>query len=198
MADPPKPVGAGRLQRIQHGLDPVAQLQVGVADDGRRCPAGAVETAGAGGGLTLHKFYFADGSQLFGAFGAVHRPCLNEHGGTHVVAAVDVRGQLVEQIPLVGDPLAPVVPQVMVGIADGDLRLQCGFRGQCQPVIASEWHDGASFMVYCGTIISHHFPPEHLSPTPSMGQRSLAMDAAHRPQRSYLYQDGHKRFPERG
>jgi hypothetical protein len=39
------------------------------------------------------------------------------------VAAVDVGGQLMEEIPLVRDTLGAKVPEVVVGIADGQLRL---------------------------------------------------------------------------
>jgi hypothetical protein len=37
---------------------------------------------------------------------------------------VDVGGQFVEQIPLVGDALGAAIPEVVMGIADGQLRLQ--------------------------------------------------------------------------
>src|SRR6266849_3467732 len=56
MADPAKTVGTGGLQRLQHRFDPISQVQIGVADDGRRRPAGAIDTAGAGGGQALDKF----------------------------------------------------------------------------------------------------------------------------------------------
>jgi hypothetical protein len=39
------------------------------------------------------------------------------------MSAVNIGGQLVEQIPLIGDALAAKVPEVVMGIADGDLRL---------------------------------------------------------------------------
>ena len=129
MADAPKPVGAGRLQRLQHRCDPVAQVQVGVADDGGGRPAGAVQPAGAGRGQPLDEFDLPHGTHLLRAVRAVHRAGLDKHGGTHVVAAVDVGGQLVEQIPLVGNALGAKVPEVVMGIADGQLRLQGRFLG---------------------------------------------------------------------
>jgi hypothetical protein len=46
------------------------------------------------------------------------------------VAAVHIGGQLVQQIPLIGDALRAKVPEVMVGIADGHLRLQGRFLGE--------------------------------------------------------------------
>src|SRR5262249_14159357 len=73
---------------------------------------------------------------------AVHASCLDKHGRTYVVAAVHVGDQLVQQIPLVGDALRSQVPEVMMGIADGNLRLQGRFLGEGQPVIASVWHNG--------------------------------------------------------
>ena len=69
------------------------------------------------------------------------------HGGTHVVTAVNVGDQFVEQIPLVGDALGSKVPEVMMGVADRNLRLQCWFLGQGQPVISSVRHNGSSVCV---------------------------------------------------
>jgi hypothetical protein len=43
------------------------------------------------------------------------------------VAAVNVGNQFVKQIPLVGDAGGTKIPEVMMGIADSDLRLQDGF-----------------------------------------------------------------------
>jgi hypothetical protein len=40
---------------------------------------------------------------------------------------MDVSGQFVEQIPLVGNARDAKVPEVVMGIADGELRLQGRF-----------------------------------------------------------------------
>jgi hypothetical protein len=45
------------------------------------------------------------------------------------VTAVDVSHQFVEQIPLVGDALGPEVPEAVMRVADGQLRLQGRFLG---------------------------------------------------------------------
>jgi hypothetical protein len=45
------------------------------------------------------------------------------------VTAVDVGGQLVKQIPLVGNALWPHIPEVVMGIADGEFRFQGRFLG---------------------------------------------------------------------
>ena len=144
MADAAEAVGAGRLQGLQHGGHAVAQVQVGVAHNGGGRAAGAVEPAGAGRGQALDEFHFAHGAHLLRTVGAVHRARLDEHGGAYVVAALHVGGQLVEQVALVGDARGAKVPEMVMGIADGQLRFQRLFLGQRQPVIASEWHDGTS------------------------------------------------------
>jgi hypothetical protein len=41
----------------------------------------------------------------------------------HVVAAIHIGDQLVQQIPLIGYALSAKVLEVMMGIADGHLRL---------------------------------------------------------------------------
>jgi hypothetical protein len=45
------------------------------------------------------------------------------------MTAVYVGGQLVEQIPLVGNTLGAKIPEVVMRIADGELRLEGRFRG---------------------------------------------------------------------
>ena len=45
------------------------------------------------------------------------------------MAAVDVGVQLMEEIPLVGGAAGTEVPEMMMGVADGELRLQSGFLG---------------------------------------------------------------------
>ena len=60
------------------------------------------------------------------------------------MAAGDVVGQFVDQVTLVGHTLGAAVPEVVVGIADGQAGLQGFFPGQGQPVVASEWHNVSS------------------------------------------------------
>ena len=88
-------------------------------DDGGGGAAGAVQTAGAGRGQPLDEFDFAHGTHLLRPVRAVHGARLDEHRGAHVVTAVHVGGQLVEQVALVGDARGAKVPEVMMGIADG-------------------------------------------------------------------------------
>ena len=66
------------------------------------------------------------------------------------MTAVNVRCKLVEEISLVGDARGPEVPEVVMGITDGDLGLQRRFRGQSEPVVASERYDCASAEVFGG------------------------------------------------
>src|SRR6266478_8868175 len=144
MANAPKPVGAGRAQRFQYRCCALTQVQVGVTDNGRRRSTGAVESARAGRGQPLDELDLPYGSHLLRPVGAVHRARLDEHRGPHVVAAIDVIGQLVEQVSLIGDAGGAKVPEMVMGIADGQLWLQRRFRGQGEPVIASEWHRSTS------------------------------------------------------
>ena len=58
--------------------------------------------------------------------------------------AVDVGRELVEKVTLVGNALGAVVPEVVVGVADGDLGLQRFFVSERVPVIASKGHNQAS------------------------------------------------------
>jgi hypothetical protein len=60
------------------------------------------------------------------------------------VAAVDVVVQLMEEIPLVGHTAGAVVPEVVMRVADGELRLEGGFLGQSQPIVKAKWHNSTS------------------------------------------------------
>ena len=71
------------------------------------------------------------------------------------MTTVDVRCKLVEEVPLVGNPLRTQVPEVVVRIADGKFRLQSGFLGQSQPVIASERNKKPSQVVFGGPMITY-------------------------------------------
>ena len=64
VADAAEPVGAGGLQRLQHGPHAVPQLQVGSADDGGGCAGVTVAAAGALVGDGLHELNLANGPHL--------------------------------------------------------------------------------------------------------------------------------------
>jgi hypothetical protein len=147
MADAPEPVGTGRLQCLEHRGDAVAQQQIGVADDCRRSPSGAVEATGARCSQPLHELNLADRPHLLGTFSAVHGARFNEHGGTHVVTTAHIIGQLVQQVPLVGNARRAKIPKMVMRITDGQLRLQRRFLGQRQPVIASVRHETAPLFI---------------------------------------------------
>ena len=46
-----------------------------------------------------------------------------------MMAAVYIGGQFVQQIALVGDALRPQVPEMVMRVADGELRLQSRLLG---------------------------------------------------------------------
>ena len=129
MTDPPKPVGARRLQCVQHRLNTLPKVQISMTNNGGGGAARAIQTAGDGRGQALDEFDLTHGTHLLRSARAVHRASLNKRGGAHVVTALDVRGQLVEEIPLVGNTIRAKVPEMVMGIANGQLRFQRRFRG---------------------------------------------------------------------
>jgi hypothetical protein len=129
MADTAKPVRAGGPQRLQYRLDPVRQFQIGVTDDRRGGPASPIRSTRTGGGQPLDKFDLAHRAQLYWSRWAVHRTRFDEDGRADVVAAIDIGHQFVKQVALIGDARGTKVPEVMMGIADRDLRLQDGLLG---------------------------------------------------------------------
>ena len=149
MPNPAKPVGAGSLQRGQDWLDPVSQFQIGVADDRRRGAAWSVKPGRRRRRQSLDKLYLADRAQFRRPLRPIHRPRLYKHGRADVVAAIEVSRELVQQIALIGDAFEPMVPEVMVRIADRDLRFQRLFAGQRQPVVSAVRHLCTSLLAIC-------------------------------------------------
>src|SRR5215472_17894287 len=79
------------------------------------------------------------------------------------MAAIHVGGQLVQQVTLVGNALGAKIPEVMMRVADRDLRLQGRFLGQRQPVVSSIRHRGSSAcsdfrLLRAGSILGRHRP----------------------------------------
>src|SRR6185436_20369190 len=109
-------------------------------DDRRGGTSGAVQAARAGGSQALYELDFADGTHLARLGPAVHRAALDEHGRAHVVAAIDVCVQLVEQVALIRNALQAAVPEVVVWIANRQLRLERRLGRKNVPVIASVRH----------------------------------------------------------
>ena len=102
MAHPAKAAAAGADVHFEHRLDPLAQGQVGKADDAGGDPGLAVAAAGAHRREPGDEFGLADRAQFGRAVGAVHRAAFEKHGRFDVVTGIDVGEQLVEQIAMAG------------------------------------------------------------------------------------------------
>ncbi len=119
MAHAAESPAAGPDLRLQHRLDPVAQREIGVADDAGGDPCGTVATAVAHRGDAGDELGFADRTQFLRAVGAVHRMALQEHGGDDVVARSQVREQFVQQVTMIW-----TVPKVMMRINNRQIRIE--------------------------------------------------------------------------
>ncbi len=141
VADAAEAVWAGRLQCLHDRLDPIAELQIGMPDDRRGGAARAVEPAGARGGKALDELHLANRPHLHGSVGPVHGACLDEHRRADVMAGTDIRHQLMQQIALIGNAGETKIPEVMMRIADRQLRFEDRLLRQSQPVISPIRHD---------------------------------------------------------
>ena len=56
---------------------------------------------------------------------------------------LDIGHQLVQQIALIGDPGGAEIPEMMMRVADRDLRLERRLLGQRQPVVSPIRHCAA-------------------------------------------------------
>ena len=110
---------AGAELRLQHGLDLVAECEIGEADDARGDARRPVETAVAHRRDAGDELGLAHRPHLEGAGRAVHRAAFHEHGGDHVVTRAEIGQELVQQVPMI-----PPIPQVMVGVDDRQLGVE--------------------------------------------------------------------------
>ena len=149
MAHAAKPAAAGAHMRQQYRLDPVAEGQIGVADDAGRDPGLAVIARGAHRGDAGDELGLADRPHLGGAVRAVHRMAFDEHGGDDVVAAVEVGQQFVEQIAV---PAAQ--PQMMVRVDDRQIGIEDRLRrGRGEPCLVRRDRCGRTAR-RCGAVSS--------------------------------------------
>ena len=149
VADPAKAIGASGTQRLQHRLDAVAELQISMTDNRRGGLGGTVEAGRARRRETLDKLDLADRAQFGRAVRPVHRARLDKHGRADIVAGVDVGGEFVHQIALIGDALQAPVPEMMMRVADRDLRLQHLLAGEGKPVVSAVGHRAPPFFCSC-------------------------------------------------
>ena len=99
----------------------------------------------AGGELRL-----PDRAKLIRAAGLEHRSAFDEHRRDDVVTACQVLQKLVEEIAR-RDAVAAKVPQVMVRIADWQLRFERRLDGACQPVVVGRHRDLVLLVVCRGS-----------------------------------------------
>jgi hypothetical protein len=124
-----KAAAAGLDMCLEHRLDPIAQAQIGVADDARGDPGRSVPATRAHRGEASDKFRLADRTHLGGPVGTVHRTTFEKHGGGEVVPSGEIGEQLVEQVAMVRS-----IPEVMVGVDDRQFGIEDRLRRLlCQP-----------------------------------------------------------------
>jgi hypothetical protein len=118
--------------RIEHLADRGTELQVRVSDDAGCDPAGPVEPGGAHRRDAVDELRLTDHAQMLRTVRAVHGAALDEDRRDDVMARVHVEQEVVEQVAM-GDPLMAKLPEVVVRIADGQVRLERVLDGALEP-----------------------------------------------------------------
>src|SRR5262249_14169883 len=111
-----------------YGSNPLAQFQIGVANNSSGNLCTTILTTGAFRCQPLDEFDFTNRTHLLRSVGAVPRFDLNKNRRTHVVPTMNILCQILEQVPLVVHGFGPKFPQVVMWVADGELGLQGRFR----------------------------------------------------------------------
>ena len=114
-----------------------AERQVDQADDAGGDARRAVAAARRHGGDAVDELGLAQRAQLGRAVGAVAGRALDEHRALDFVAAAGVGQQVGQQVAVRGE-----VPEVMVRVDDGQIRLEDLLLRQAQPVLADARHAG--------------------------------------------------------
>ena len=120
---------------LQHPLDLSTKGQVGEGHDAGGHIGAAVSAAGALGRDPLHELNLAQRFHILRTVFAVHGAAFDEDGPDDVVASAQIAQQVIQEIAVVGP-----VPKMVVGVTDGQSRLQGLFNGQVQPLLMFGGH----------------------------------------------------------
>ena len=124
--DPPESAAPGPLVGHQDLLDGPAEHEIGEGDDAGDPGSAPV---GTGRGLVGRIDRLADRPERLGTVGPVGAAALDEDRGLDPVPAARVLPQLGELVAVAGQ-----VPQVVMGVADGQVGLDRLLHGPSQPV----------------------------------------------------------------
>jgi len=133
--DAAKMIGARRDVRLEYRLDARAQPQVGPGDDARRDRAIAVQPARGPSPPCPARIRFRRPASVPRAARAVHGIAVGEHRGHHAVPA-EFGKVLEHKVILERRLVVAPVPEMVMGIADGQIGLERLFAHLCQPVAA--------------------------------------------------------------
>jgi hypothetical protein len=123
VADAAKAAVTGGDMSLQHRAGAGAEHHVDIGHDGGAGAGRAVKAAGARRRHAIGELRLAHRPHLGRTVGAIHRAAVDIDRRGDVVAGAGVFQQLVQQVTMVG-----VVPQMMVGIDDGQVRLDDRLR----------------------------------------------------------------------
>ena len=127
---------ARRAMGVQHRRHGGAEAQVGETDDAGGDPH--VRRL-RGCGELVHALGLADRPQFGRALVAVEHRALDVHGARYAVSAMGVGDEVLDQVAAVR-----VDPQVMMRIADRQIRIECGLGAERQPGVAVVHGRGAT------------------------------------------------------
>ena len=114
---------SGVDMRLQHRSDVLAKRQVGKADNPLRNARRPVPAAVAHGRDASNELGLSHGPHGRWATLAPHRIALQEYGGYDVMATLKICRNFIDQIAVVR-----IIPEMVMGINDRNLRLQRLFR----------------------------------------------------------------------
>jgi hypothetical protein len=118
--------------RIQHRGYGIPKPEICRANNPGSDPHLPIAAGGTHGGNAVHELGLAHGTHSLRPVGFEHWRTLNKHSGHHIMAALHIRKDFVEEIAR-GNASSLKIPQVMVGIANRQAGLQWVFDCQGEP-----------------------------------------------------------------
>ena len=120
--------------RFQHRGYGVAQCEVNLTDNCRRDTRLTISTRGAHRRDAVDEFGLPDYPHGLGAISLVHGATLYENSRYDVVPTVHVDQDFIEEVARL-DQIGTVIPQVMMRIADGQIRFKGALLRKGKPIV---------------------------------------------------------------
>lgn len=123
---------------VEHAGRSIADAKIHRSNNAGRDTRLAIAPRGTHGGNAVHKLGLTDTPVRFGPICLEHCSAFNEHGRDYIVPARQIRKHLIQQVAF-PHGAATGIPEVVVRITNGKLRLEDRLQDLFEPVLVREF-----------------------------------------------------------